>query len=239
MKVKELKNYGKSYAEILTEAEMAKRTRKTMTEALRRELGIIDLIKFWWRLRKEIKRLRAQDWSTLRERGLANKKFLDFAIQLLAATKVLVDLKGIEKASEMYRTSLGEKTHEIMSSIYPSAEEFRKCGDPFDCYREYMKAAMTANVRDGVYDVKTLEDTKNVWAFTADYCVWYEVAKELGDPYLCYLATCSADELFYTKIAAQAGFQFKRRGVRPTGEAVCDYRYERLAGRSKKEMNDL
>lgn len=228
MKVEELKNYGKSYAELFLEPEFAKRIQDEMTIVLKKELGRLGAIRFWWRMRQEIKRIKNRDWSRLKARGVS-PEVLDFAIQLLAVPKTLVDMKGMAETEEIYHRSFLEKVYEIYTILYPSVNEFEECGDFLKCFKEYLRASMDANKSDGIYEIEELEDTEDVWTFQAPYCIWLEVAKEFGNPYLCYLSSCLNDITFFTRFADQAGFKFKRKGYRSRGAPTCDYKFERLA----------
>ncbi len=80
MEVKELKNYGKGFVDMMTDPENAKRMNSTMSREFRRELGLMTLIKLMWPIRKEVKRMKKHDWSRLIQRGI-DPKFLDEVIQ--------------------------------------------------------------------------------------------------------------------------------------------------------------
>lgn len=59
MKVEDLKNYGKGTVDFMSDPELVKRMSKMMMRELRRELGLIGLLKMGWRMRKEAKRMTA------------------------------------------------------------------------------------------------------------------------------------------------------------------------------------
>lgn len=234
MKVEDLKNYGRGFIDIKPDPDKMKQMRKAMSEELRRELGLINMIKLMWRMRKETKRMKNLDWSGLMERGLADRKFLDGLIQSIAPMKALVGIIGMEKASDIYCRVWDKMAYDLVASMYPSVEEFKACGDAFECFKEYAKALNTTNERDGLHEIEIMEDTDDVFAFNVKYCVWHEVAKRFGDPYLCYPSSCYGDEVFFPEVCAQAGFRFKRTGTLATGASVCDFKFERLAGDESK-----
>ena len=220
-----------------TAPEFVKRTSKTMRREIRRELGLIGLLKMGWRMRKEARRMKKHDWSRLRERGFTDQGFLDRCIESMAAMKALADMLGMERASEVFRGIWDRTTYDSMTSLYPSVEEFKACGDAFKSYKEYMKAGDAANEGAGLYEVEIVEDTDDVFVCNIKYCAFREVANEFGDPYLCYPACCYTDEVWLPRFAAEGGWKFKRTGTLATGAPVCDFRLERLPGGDEPEKS--
>jgi hypothetical protein len=237
MKVEELRYYGKGFVDIVSDPEFVKRVTKVMMREFRRELGLIGLLKMGWRMRKEARRMKKHDWSRLRERGLTDQGFLDWLIEDMAGTKALVDMLGMEKASEVYRRIWDRTAYDLMTQGFPSVEEFNACGDAFKSFKEYMKAGNAANERAGLHEVEIVEDTDDVFACNYKYCVFREVASEFGDPYLCYPASCYSDEAWIPRFATEGGWEFKRTGTLATGAPVCDFRFERLSGGDGPKQN--
>jgi len=230
MKVEEFRNYGKGFMNTMAAPEFVKRTNKLMMRESRRELGLIGLLRMGWRMRKETRRMKKHDWSKLRERGFTAQGFLDRLIAGMAAMKALADMLRMERASEVYRRIWDRIAYDLMTSVFPSVEEFNACGDAFKAFKEYMKAVDAANERAGLYEVDIVEDTDDVFVCNYKYCVWHELAKEFGDPYLCYPANCYLDEVWIPRFATEGGWKFKRTGTLATGAPVCDFRFERLHG---------
>lgn len=230
MKVQQLKNYGKGFANSTLDPEKVKQMERVISQELRGELGIIAVMNLMWKMRKKIRQMKKFQWSKLRERGFTDQRFLDDLIERTALIRVLVDMVGIQRASEIHRKILDKIAYEFMASMFPSVEALKACGDPFKSFKEYFKAFNTANERAGIHEVKIVEDTDDVFAFNVEYCIWHEVAKEFGDPYLCYPSTCYGDEVFFPRMCAQAGFCFRRNGTLATGAPVCDFGFERRAG---------
>ncbi len=230
MKVEELKNYGKGFADFWTDPELMGQMRGAMSRELRRQLGLIGMLRLWWRMRKETNRMRKHDWSRLRERGLTDRNSLDQLIQSMAVMKALADMMGMEKASEVHRKLWDNTAYELMASVFPSVGDVQACGDFLECFKEYMNAMNAANVRAGLHEVEIGEDTDDVFQVNYKYCAWHEVAKEFGDANLCYPSSCYPDEAWLPRYCAQAGIQFKRTGTLATGAPVCDFRFERVAG---------
>ena len=230
MKVEELRNYGKGFVDLMSDPELMKRGRKLMMREFRRELGLIGLLKMGWRMKKEARRMKKHDWSRLRERGLTDQRFLDSLIETMAGMKALADMLGMERASEIYQRVWDRTAYDMMGSVFPSVEELKACGDAFKSYKEYFKAMSAVGERAGLHEAEIAEDTDDVFVCNYKYCVWPEVAKEFGDPYLCYPASCYSDEAWMPRFATESGWKFKRTGTLATGAPVCDFRFERLAG---------
>jgi hypothetical protein len=228
MKVEELTNYGKGLIDTTTAPEFVKRTNRLMMRELRRELGLIGLLKMGWRMRKEARRMKKHDWSKLRERGFTDQGYLDRLIVGMAVAKALADMLGMERASEVYRRIWDRTAYDFMTTLHPSIEELKACGDAFKAFKEYMKALDAANGRAGLYEVEIAEDSDDVFVCNYKYCVWREIANEFGDPYLCYIANCYTDEAWQPRFAGEGGWEFKRTGTLATGAPVCDFRFERL-----------
>jgi hypothetical protein len=228
MKTEELPNYGKGFVDFMSDPELMKRGRKLMMREFRRELGLIGLLKMGWRMRKEVRRMKNHDWSRLRERGLTDQGCLDQLIESTAVTKALADMLGMERASEVFRRISDRIAYDMMTQGFPSVEEFKACGDAFKSFKEYMKAGNAANERAGLHEVEIAEDTDDVLFCNYKYCAWREVAKEFGDPYLCYPSSCYGDEVWMPRFAREGGWEFKRTGTLATGAPVCDFRFERL-----------
>ena len=144
--------------------------------------------------------------------------------------KVLADMLGMEKASEVYRRIWDRAACDIMASVFGSVEDFKACGDAFKSFKEFWKANDAANERTGLYEVEIVEDTDDVFVCNTKYCAWREVASEFGDPNLCYSANCYLDEVWIPRFGTEGGWEFKRTGTLATGAPVCDFRFERLPG---------
>ena len=231
MRVQDLRNYGKGLLDSEPDPEMMERKdkiRKRMLRQLERQLGHTGTMELMSRTKEEAERVKERDWSILSKRGLHDKRFIESAIRRIALMKALADMVGMEKASAI-QCKLVEKTiWELMSPMWPSVEDYKQCGNFFESFKEYTKASMAANVRAGLHDMEIVEDSPTVLAFNVKYCVWYEVAKLYGDPYLCYPSTCYGDEVTIPRVLSQAGCQFKRSGTLAQGAPVCDFTYEFL-----------
>jgi hypothetical protein len=149
--------------------------------------------------------------------------------QQLADGDLVLTLLG--KFRPVLRYALWDRTaYDLMTSVFPSVEEFNACGDAFKSFKEYMKAFNAANERAGLHEIEIAEDTDDVFVCHYKYCAWREVANEFGDPYLCYPLSCYSDEAWMPRFATEGGWKFKRTGTLATGAPVCDFRFERVVG---------
>jgi len=229
MRVEDLRNYGKGLLDSEPDPQMTERKdkiRKKMLRQLERQLGHTGTTELMSRTKGETERAKNRDWSIFYSHGLRDKSFIESAIRRIALTKALADMVGLEKASAI-QCKLVEKTiWELMSPMWPSVDDYRQCGNFFEAFKEYTKASMAANMRAGLHDMEIVEDSPTALAFNVRYCVWHEVAKSFGDPYLCYPSTCYGDEVTIPRVLNKTGCRFNRTGTLAQGTPACDFRYE-------------
>jgi predicted ArsR family transcriptional regulator len=237
VKTQELKNYGKGFADLFADPQTVKVMRKAMSNEFRKQLGLLRSLRLMWKTRGITKEMRKHDWSRLKEHGLTDQHFLDNLIQSTALAKALIDMVGAEKASEIYRKMWDNVAYDLMTSVSPSVEEFKACGDVFESFKEYMNASNEANQKAGLHEVEIVEDTKDTYQCNFNYCIWNEVAKEFGDAALYYDANCYGDEAWMPKVAAELGCKFERTGTLVGGAKVCDFRFERLKPSEKSSAD--
>jgi len=231
MRVEDLKNYGKGLLNAVPDPEALKRQKQTgevIREELQRELGHGGYHELMSRMKLEVERMKHHDWSVLRERGLDNYGFITGVVKRMALVKCLADMVGRDRASQMQCRLLEKTIYESMSPSWPSVEDYYECGDFFKAFRQYTRVAMMENERAGLHVVEMVEDSPTALAFNVKYCVWHEVARALGDPYLCYPSTCYGDEVTIPKVLGMAGpqYRFRRKSTLAQGAAQCDFRYE-------------
>lgn len=231
MRVEDLKNYGKGLLNAVPDPEALKRQKQTgeiIREELQRELGHGGYHELMSRMKVDVERMKHHDWSVLRKRGLNNHGFVEGVIRRMALVKCLADIVGMDRASEIQCKLLEKTIYESMAPMWPSVEDYYACGDFFKAFRQYTRVAMMENERAGLHVVEMAEDSPAALAFNVKYCVWHEVARAFGDPYLCYPSTCYGDEVTIPKVLGKAGPQycFKRKGTLAQGARLCDFRYE-------------
>jgi hypothetical protein len=229
MKVAELKNYGKPLSHVIFSPEakkQAKQMMKVIRSELRKELGLLGVIKLLFNMKKEIRIARKADWSSLKEHCLADERFLDSVIQQAAAMKALANMVGVDRASEIYRRLTNKIGYEVAVPLFPAVNEFKACGNVFEAFKEYAKAMIVADQREGIHEVDIIEDDVKTFAYNVKYCAWNEVANKIGVSKLCYAGRCYGDEVFFNRVMPQIGAQYKRKGTLTLGEPICDVRFE-------------
>ncbi len=229
MKAEDLKNYGKPLSDIMLDREVVRRGKRmtwTIMGTFCRELGLVGTIKLVLRIRKEAKRMKRHDWSSLREKGLVDQRFLEHLIQQAAAMKALADIVGIERASDIYRKLIDNIGYDLTAPMFPLIKDFKACGDAFEAFKDYARAMMVADQRAGLHEVEVIEDSPSIFAYDVKYCIWNEVAKEFGVSQLCYAGRCYGDEVFFNTVLPKVGAVYKRAGTLTLGAPVCDVRFE-------------
>jgi L-2-amino-thiazoline-4-carboxylic acid hydrolase len=229
MRVEDLRNYGKGLMDCIPDTGMTEREgkiRMRMQQELERELGRTGATELMSRMKEEAEHMKARDLSSLKKRGLHDRRFIESVIKRIALMKALADMIGMEKASALQCRLVENTIWELMSPMWPSMDDYRACGNFFEAFKKYGTAAMVANARAGLHDVEMVEDSPTALAFNVKYCVWHEAAKLFGDPYLCYPSTCYGDEVTIPRVLSQIGGRFKRAGTLAQGAPVCDFRYE-------------
>jgi hypothetical protein len=231
MDVSAFANYGKGFGELTADPRIAKRLRKIMMRPmlgiLWREVGLFGLIKVMQRTNREARRMRAHDWSALKNRGLDSAALLELMVQSTASMKALAEMVGMERTKKALGQLMEDTAFERVAAMFVPIERFMECEDPFAAFASYLRAFNEATAREGVQEVRMREDTDSVFAFDITYCAWHEVAKAFGDPELCH-PSCYNDEVFYPKAGVKLGYRFRRTGTLVSGAPACDYRFERV-----------
>ncbi len=227
-------NYGKGIVESLSSPEykvIEKQMFIPMTRAIRKEVGLLGLIKLVFRWRSEQKKMKRRDWSGLKNKGVLKEVF-EATFQLIALMKVLDDLVGINKArnliTKIYEQTEG-KLQEKKSAYNLFAipiRDIKSSKDSFLAFKEYTKSQFKAGVQEKFHESKIIEDSAGILAVDVKFCVAHEVAKELGNADWSY-PWCEIDEVVYPRMAAQIGFNYSRSGSLPEGASTCGFRFER------------
>ncbi len=110
--------------------------------------------------------------------------------------------------------------------MMPSADETRRFDDPFKAFKEYSLAGPEAARRAGCHDIEIVEDTADALQLDITYCVWHEIARQLGVEEAC-LPNCYSDDVVLPGSLEPLGIVFKRTNTLARGGARCDFRYER------------
>jgi len=229
MKVEELKNYGRPLSDVYLDPEtekIGKKVMKVIQRELRRELGTMGTVKLLLEVRSEIKLLKKRDWSRLKEHGPVDDRFIESILQQAAAMKVLGKMMGMDRATGFYHRLIDRVQYDASAPILPSVEDFKACGDAFAAFKQYAKGMIDADQRVGIHEIDIIEDTPKAFAYNVKYCIWNEVAKEVGVSQLCYAVRCYGDEVLFNSVLPKAGITYKRTATLTLGRSVCDPRFE-------------
>lgn len=237
MKIESLRNYGRPMTEAMAEfpPELARQMKKTSMQILRRELGLIGMARFMLALPGEQRRLMSHDYVVAREHGLTDQAFLHTRIQNAAMFSAMTRVVGEEKALAIQMEISESISYKAMSSMYPTPEDLKVCGDPFDALRRYMTPSMRANREAGVHDFEVVENTRDAFQMNITYCAFYAIPNEVGLGAAC-LPSCHGDDVFFPQLCPRIGARFARTGTLARGDRVCDFCFERV--NRKDEGND-
>lgn len=231
MEVKDLRNYGKPLK--IPEGvpkDVEKWVRKETLRIIRKNIGLINLIRLLFRMMAENRRMSAHDMSAVRQRGLADGDFLKGQIQMAALFSAMSRIFGKERALEISREIMDTAGPAVLGVIMPESEDFKKVGDPFEAFRKYNMAHMAANKEAGIHDFEVIEDGEDAFQINVTYCASCEIPKQLGVVEACQ-PSCYADDVFFPDFCEKMGTRFIRKGTLARGDDVCDFRYERVSSR--------
>ncbi len=242
---KDMVNYGIGIVESLSSPEF-KMIEKVMImqimKVLWREIGLVNILKVFWRIRQEEKKIMELDWSKLERKGIA-RKLIEVTMPQIVMMKVLDDMVGMQKAKEII-TELFEKTDEQLvlkgSSVnvfgLPAADSFKVCKDSFNCFSDYTKAQVNVGKGEKFHEAEIVIDTKDALGFDYKFCLAHEIARKYGNPAWCF-PWCEIDEVVYSKMGEQLGFRYQRSGALAQGSSKCDFRYERILDAGKPDVS--
>ncbi len=234
MKVEDLKNYGKNIMEMGISSMPAGKKLRVLKATGKFSLkllwalgtgGTIGLLKTF---KGDFHAARELDWSDLLARGISRKD-LDNIIKKFVVNKAVAAKIGRDRLQAL-RFEFGDSaSYEIMEEMFASAATFTACGrgDFLPPFKQYYKALMDRMTESGIEAYTIAKDDQDSFQLNVTYCAFYEVAKKLGDPYLCYITSCRGDEVYFGQLCKEAGFEYHREGTLATGKSVCDQCYTR------------
>jgi hypothetical protein len=225
--IKDLKGYGKplNVPERLPKAVDKKIKREGM-RTIRRRLGLAKMLRLIFLIRKERKRMSAQDLSFVRQKGLTSKKLIQEQVMMAAVFSAMSKMLGAEKAMEINCEIMESAGPAILENMMPKPEEFEAWDDPFDAFREYYMALLVADREAGLHDFEVVEDSADAFQLNIIYCAYCEIPKRLGIIEACQ-PICYSDDVFFPEFGKKLGISFVRKETLARGNDVCDFRFER------------
>ncbi len=226
MEVKDLKNYGLPFSETIINLSIWDnfRVMPKLFRIIKEDLGILNFLRLSIPMLTIKKNMLKQDFSKIKVNGFNNNKLIKNQIESAALYAAMRDMIGKEAALEIMKKIIGEFAKIILSSIFPTPEDLKRCGDPMNAMKEYFQATWNAEKEIGSFDHEVAEYSDNVYQVNVTYCIYQELAKILG---VEEIDGCYADDAFFLDYCRQFGTEFIRTGTLIRGGSCCDYRFER------------
>lgn len=225
--VESLKNYGKSLPECMRSIspETQKRAKKIAMGVLRKELGLWSMMRFFFKISKERKRLMSVDLSSIRQK-IPDERFIQSLIDDTALFSAMEQVAGMEKTIQVHYEILDKTALMLQSEIFPDPEKFNQFEDPFGAFKDYALKLMDADQKLGVHLYKLTENSDQALQMDVHSCAWYDVRKLLGIPEAA-LPSCYGDDVFFPAVVKDIDLQYLRTKTLARGHEFCDFRFEK------------
>ena len=223
MKVSELGNYGCSLDDMVNKVpeDFMKVMKQEFKKEMSQSLGIIGTFKFLIAKRKLDKLILNKENDIANELDISNVNFVKYLLNRATGFGALCKVVGKEETLKMYFKLADKCTYDFMKYLNPNVEELEACGDPFEVFKEYMRAGLEANADIGIHKFEEVEETDDIYRFNITDCAFYSVPDKIGLRDAC-LSSCYGDEVFYPKYCDQFGVEFIRKNTIARGDKVCD-----------------
>ena len=235
MQTRQLKNYGKSYAEMLPCLPRAvrKRIHRAASRKIRRRLGIWGSLRLLVVARRRERQFQAVDLTPVRERGLVSEDFIREMIRNAALFSAMEERVGQGEARAVFHEIMDEVSRPMNEAILPSAEDLGDDEDAYQAFRDYFLAFFEAEKRDGLHAYEVVEDSEKAIAINVTYCAFCEIPRLLGVVEACD-PSCYSDEVFFPGYLEPVGIRFARTKTLARGGDCCDFRFEKTEGQSPR-----
>jgi hypothetical protein len=229
MKVENLKNYRRPFTETIPALPdpVERLARSRGAKVIRNEMGLLGLLRVLFLTWSEKRRMARVDLDPVRRKGLAEEAFIDRLLQNAAMFSATVRVVGLDRALLIHRKIMDEVAVPINNALLPSASEFKRTGDSFAAFRDYLLAFFEAERAAGLHEYHVVEDSQDVLAIDVTYCAFCEIPRCLGVAEACE-PSCYADEVFFPTLLEPLGLRFVRTKTLGRGDDLCDFRYERF-----------
>ena len=229
MKVQELKNYGRSYAETMPSLPrpVEKQIKKASSRVVRAHLGILGSLRLLVLAARERRRFEGVDLTAVKEKGLTSDPFMRMMLQNTALFSAMSKLAGPEKARTVFYEIMDNASRPMNEAVLPSADELGEVGDAFPAFRDYLIAFFEAEKRDGLHEYDVAENSDRAVAINVTYCAFCEIPRLCGIIEACD-PTCYSDEVFFPGFLEPHGIRFVRTRTLGRGGDCCDFRFEKF-----------
>ncbi len=229
MEAKDLKNYNVPLTDMMDTIPMKTKLglMKGVFKTMMSHMSLFDYARFVVLFTREKRRLAKVDLSSLAEKGLTNKSFIKQQVDTVAAYSAMAAMKGKDKALEIFFEIMGGAARKVYVGWMPSAEDVKKCDDPFTAFKQWYLAMSDVSVAVGGGAYEMVTNNKDVLHFTVPYCPWYEIARLLGIEEAA-LISCHADEVALPDYCREMGITYERKKALGQGDDCCDYMFGRI-----------
>ena len=229
MKVEELRNYGKTLAEMMEENwnTLEKPYKKEFLKIIRKDLGLLGGLRLWFFTRQEQKRLSSVDLTSMIEKGLKSQFFIDAFMGNTAGFSAMKKIVGKEKTLAIQHEVMDKVAYSINEIFYPPINQLKDMEDTFAAFRDYMAAMFSSQKAAGLHDFEVIENSEDTFAINITYCALCEIPRLCGVIEACD-PNCYSDDVFFPKYGEPLGIRYSRTKTLSRGGDCCDYRFEKI-----------
>ena len=228
MRVEELKNYGRPYSETMVKLPqpVQRRIKKESSNVVRRHLGFLGSLRLLILARREKKRMKGVDLTSVRQKGLTSDLFIEHTINNTALFSALAQITGTEEAVAIYYEIMDKVSNLMNEAMLPSLDELQGMENDFKAFRDYLIAFFRAEKEAGLHDYQVVEDSDRAIALNVTYCAFCEIPRLCGIVEACD-PSCYSDEVFFPGYLEPLGLRFVRTKTLARGGDCCDFRFEK------------
>jgi hypothetical protein len=227
--ISRLKNAGKSLFEMMRDVppEVHEEASKLSLELLARHLGPDNLARFLSDLDAQKERMASRELPKVRARGLRDEDFIGQQVEWAASFRAFDGIMGTEKAVRVFSEIVELTSPGMFGFMFPSPEEIKELGDPFDAFKRWFIALMEANQDASAHDYEISEDSGDAFGVDCVWCAWHAIQSELGVEEAC-IPICHTDDVFFPDYCRRMGVRYLRTTTLARGSDRCDFRFERM-----------
>jgi hypothetical protein len=228
MKPYELRNYGKSVAEMnrLVPREVFLQIRKDSMKVLKKHMSFFKRFKMARIMRKERKRFMYANLFEVKEKGMKDDRFIMSVVGKAAYFSALTKTVGVEKAIEIDKDLTKYSADLRMEYMMPPAEEWEKVDDPFAALKEWVIAFWKGNRGANIFQHEIVEDSEKALQVNCTYCAFAKIGEVVEEQKSTY-SFCYFDDLRFSHLE-KAGIKYTRSKALANGDKCCDFRFEKV-----------
>jgi len=233
--IKQHPNYGKDLISLQKDARLSFPESLRMIWAtlkminrMRTEIGLRKTLAVFKDVKVRVDEVLASDaLSAVRQSGISERDLAEM-VERIALGESMKKYLGLEKAIEI-RTGLSEEIAPFFfPKLFPTCEELESLpGGYLPNLKEFLSSYAYQNTQKNLQVGTITEETETGFKLIITSCNFPKVAEIMGDPEICYWTTCVTDGYFFPVQAEKAGIKFDRPGIISTGQAVCEFCWEK------------